>query len=49
MKKRLVRLIALALVAGAIGVMSAYVTFDHAQRSVVIGAHSTTVTPTFDG
>jgi len=48
-KKRLVRLIALALVAGAIGVMSAYVTFDHAQRSVVIGAHSTTVTPTFDG
>lgn len=49
MRNRIVRLIVLALVAGAIGVMSAYVTFDHSQRSVGIGAHSTTVTPTFDG
>lgn len=48
-RNRIIRLIALALVAGAIGVTSAYVTFDHAQRSVVVGAHSTTVTATFDG
>lgn len=49
MIKRLATWAALLLIAGAVGLLSAFVTFDHAQRHVVIGAHSTTVKPTFDG
>ncbi len=45
---RFAKWVVLFMMAASAGLASAYVTFDHSARTVVIGAHTTSVTPTFD-
>jgi len=43
------RVVALTLIAIAVGLPTATATFEHSSRDVVIGAHNATVEPRFDG
>jgi hypothetical protein len=43
------KIAALAVLAVVVGLPTAYTTFVHSERSIVIGAHDATVQPTFDG
>ncbi len=47
--KPVVKILLLLVLAVFIGVPTAYSTFVHSERSIVIGAHDATVQPNFDG
>lgn len=46
---RAVKVLALTLIAVFVGAPTAFTTFEHSSRDVVIGAHNATVMPRFDG
>lgn len=49
MTRTVLKALLLAALAVVVGVPTAYSTFVHSERSIVIGAHDATVQPTFDG